>query len=89
MANATDSLTSLLTSILDIFRSIIETLFHTIQTVFATAQNLISSTVDLAGGVVQFVLSNVVIIGVLIAAYVGYTAYKQKNQPGSISKKRA
>lgn len=31
---------------------------------------------------------HIVVIGVLIAAYVGYTAYAQKNQPGSISKKR-
>lgn len=70
------------------------------------------SVVDLAGGLVNFVLGtfrcssawfdcgkrgrglilivagHVVVIGVLIAAYVGYTAYAQKNQPGSISKKR-
>ena len=32
---------------------------------------------------------NIVIIGVVVAAYVGYTAYKQKNQGGGISKKRA
>lgn len=32
---------------------------------------------------------NIVIIGVIIAAYVGYTAYKQKNQGGGISKKRS
>lgn len=32
---------------------------------------------------------NIVIIGLIVAAYVGYTAYKQKNQGGGISKKRA
>lgn len=32
---------------------------------------------------------NIVIIGIVVAAYVGYTAYKQKNQGGGISKKRA
>lgn len=35
------------------------------------------------------ITGNIVIIGVIIAAYVGYTAYKQKNQGGGISKKRA
>lgn len=34
---------------------------------------------------------NIVIIGILIAAFVGYSAYKQKNQGGGIAagKKRA
>lgn len=32
---------------------------------------------------------NIVIIGIIVAAYVGYTAYRQKNQGGGISKKRA
>ncbi|KAL8791711.1 MAG: hypothetical protein Q9195_005718 [Heterodermia aff. obscurata] len=89
MSSITSSLSSLLHSILDIFRSILETLLHFLQTVFATAQNLVASTIDLAGGLVHFILSNIIIIGVLIAAYVGYTAYRQKNQPGGISKKRA
>lgn len=39
---------------------------------------------------VSFV-GNIVIIGILIAAFVGYSAYKQKNQGGGITagKKRA
>ena len=57
MASVTDSISSIFTSIFDIFRAIIETLLHVIQTVFATAQNLISSTVDLAGGLANFLLS--------------------------------
>lgn len=34
---------------------------------------------------------NIVIIGVLIAGVVGYSAYRQKNQPGGVAagKKRA
>ena len=34
---------------------------------------------------------NIVIIGVLVAGVVGYSAYRQKNQPGGIAagKKRA
>ena len=57
MSSVTDSISSLLASIFDIFRSIIETLLHAIQTVFATAQNLITSTIDLAGGLANFLLS--------------------------------
>lgn len=40
--------------------------------------------------VVCFV-GNIVIIGVLVAAYVGYSAYRQKNQGGGVTagKKRA
>ena len=36
-------------------------------------------------------LGNIVIIGLLAGAYVGYSAYKQKNQGGGITggKKRA
>lgn len=30
-------------------------------------------------------VGNIVIIGVLVAAYVGYSAYRQKNQGGGIT----
>ena len=37
------------------------------------------------------IIGNIVIIGVLVAAYVGYSAYRQKHQGGGITagKKRA
>ncbi len=95
MAGLTDSLSSVISSIFATIRAIFETLFHSIQSVFALVQNAVMSVVDLAGGIVNFVLGtslpynpmpssiacavliqtigHVVIIGVLIAAYVGYT----------------
>lgn len=30
-------------------------------------------------------IGNIVIIGVLVAAYVGYSAYRQKNQGGGVT----
>lgn len=37
------------------------------------------------GVFVVFTVGNIVIIGVLVAAYVGYSAYRQKNQGGGIT----
>ena len=41
--------------------------------------------------VCELTIGNIVIIGVLVAAYVGYSAYRQKHQGGGITagKKRA
>ncbi|KAK0515224.1 hypothetical protein JMJ35_002603 [Cladonia borealis] len=102
MAGIFDGLTNLISSILEIFQGILSTILSAFQSVFSIIQNLlssilglfqnlISSVFDLMSGAVGFVLGNIVIIGVLVAAYVGYSAYTQKNRGGGITggKKRA
>ncbi|KAI4231639.1 MAG: hypothetical protein L6R40_007672 [Gallowayella cf. fulva] len=78
MSSITTSLSNLLSSFLDIIRSIFLTFYSALETVFTTASSLISSIVDLFSGAVGFIFGNIAIIGVLVAAFVGYSAYQQK-----------
>ncbi|KAI4097985.1 MAG: hypothetical protein LQ339_006646 [Xanthoria mediterranea] len=93
MSSITSSLNNLISSFLDILKSIFNTFYSALETVFATASSLLSSIVDLFSGFVGFVLDhrpwkankvrrkptgNIVIIGLLVAAFVGYSAYQQK-----------
>ncbi|KAL8679714.1 MAG: hypothetical protein Q9186_004032 [Xanthomendoza sp. 1 TL-2023] len=87
MSSITTSLSNLLSSFLEILRSILSTFYSALETVFATASSLISSIIDLFSGAVGFVLGNIVIIGFLVAAFVGYSAYQQKqgrNKKGAL-----
>ncbi|KAL8831877.1 MAG: hypothetical protein Q9170_005104 [Blastenia crenularia] len=87
MSSITSSLSDLLSSFLSILRSIFDTFYSAIETVFTTASSLISSIVDLFSGFVGFIFGNIVIIGLLIAAFVGYSAYQQKqgrNKKGAV-----
>ncbi|MCJ1263499.1 hypothetical protein MMC22_003369 [Lobaria immixta] len=89
MSSIVSSVSDLISSIFEVFRSIFATIISALDSVLAVFTNLVRSVFDLMSGLVGFVLGNIVIIGVIIAAYVGYTAYKQKNQGGGISKKRS
>ncbi|KAL8747881.1 MAG: hypothetical protein Q9184_007541 [Pyrenodesmia sp. 2 TL-2023] len=83
----TSSLSDLFHSFLSILRNILSTFYHAIETVFATASSLISSLADLMRGFLGFILSNIVIIGFLVAAFVGYSAYQQnlgRNKKGQL-----
>ncbi|KAI4223432.1 MAG: hypothetical protein L6R36_005424 [Xanthoria steineri] len=78
MSSITSSLNNLISSFLDILTSIFNTFYSALETVFATASSLLSSIVDLFSGFVGFILGNIVIIGLIVAAFVGYSAYQQK-----------
>lgn len=56
MAALTDSLSSLLSAIISTIRSIFETLFHGVASITALIQNSVMSVVDLAGGLINFLL---------------------------------
>ncbi|KAI4209816.1 MAG: hypothetical protein LQ351_007285 [Letrouitia transgressa] len=89
MSSITHSLNNLLTSFLNVIRAIFDTAFSAIETVFATASSAIASIADLALGLFNWILSNIVIIGLLVAAFVGYSAYQQKqgrNKKGQVKK---
>ncbi|KAK4696898.1 hypothetical protein P7C71_g1093, partial [Lecanoromycetidae sp. Uapishka_2] len=87
MSGIVDGLSNLVSSIFEIFQGIFNTIFSAIQSVFGLAGDLISSIFDLMSGVVGFILGNIVIIGIIVAGFVGYSAYRQKHQGGGISKK--
>ncbi|KAI4170673.1 MAG: hypothetical protein LQ343_004771 [Gyalolechia ehrenbergii] len=78
MSSISSSLSNLTSSFLSIIRSIFDTFYSAFETLFATTSALIGSIVDLFSGFVGFVLGNIVIIGFLVAAFVAYSAYQQK-----------
>jgi len=91
MTGITSSIANLLQSIWDVFASLVNTLLSGVQGVFALVATAVHSVVDLMSGLVGFLLGNIVIIGVLVAAFVGYSAYQQKSgrTVGGSSKKIA
>ncbi|KAF6230857.1 hypothetical protein HO173_010973 [Letharia columbiana] len=85
MSSVTTGISNLLSSLFEILTGIVRSVFSAVQSVFGLARDLIASIFDLMSGLVGFVLGNIVIIGVLVAVYVGYSAYRQKNQGGGIT----
>ncbi|CAF9922196.1 hypothetical protein IMSHALPRED_005612 [Imshaugia aleurites] len=85
MSSLISGLENLVSSLFEILTGILNSVVSAIQSVFGLARDLIASIFDLMSGVVGFVLGNIVIIGLLVAAYVGYSAYRQKNQGGGIT----
>ncbi|KAL6714344.1 hypothetical protein ACLMJK_007767 [Lecanora helva] len=74
--------TGIINTIVSLFQSALTTLLAAFSSLLELFQSLIASIFDLMSGMIGFVLGNIVIIGVLTAAYVGYSAYKQKNNQG-------
>ncbi|MCJ1294146.1 hypothetical protein MMC34_005703 [Xylographa carneopallida] len=98
MSSILSSLRALLSSIVGLVASVLQTIAH----LFTSALNLVVSGVeavfglfgtlgrdafDLVSGLVGFLLGNIVIIGVLVAAFVGYTVFQQR-QGKSVSGKK-
>ncbi|MCJ1411402.1 hypothetical protein MMC19_005491 [Ptychographa xylographoides] len=89
MTGITSSISALISSIIQIFTSILNTILNGVQSVAAVAGTLVKDVFDLASGLVGFLLGNIVIIGVLIAAFVGYTVYQQRQGKSLSGKKTA
>ncbi|MCJ1245346.1 hypothetical protein MMC30_002550 [Trapelia coarctata] len=87
MTGITSSISNLLQSILDIFTGILRTIFSSVQGVFAVSGTLVQDIVNMFQGLLGFLLSNIIIIGVLVAAFVGYSAYQQKQHKTTTGKK--
>ncbi|KAF6227959.1 hypothetical protein HO133_007687 [Letharia lupina] len=85
MSSVATGISNLISSLFEILTGIVRSVFSAVQSVFGLARDLIASIFDLMSGLVGFVLGNIVIIGVLVAVYVGYSAYRQKNQGGGIT----
>ncbi|MCJ1282327.1 hypothetical protein MMC26_001650 [Xylographa opegraphella] len=100
MSSILSSIRALLASIIDLFVSVIQTaagivtgalgaVVSGIEAVFGLFGTLGKDAFDLVSGLVGFLLGNIVIIGVLVAAFVGYTVYQQRQGKSVSGKKMA
>ncbi|MCJ1325036.1 hypothetical protein MMC10_001698 [Thelotrema lepadinum] len=78
MTGILSSIQNLLQSILDIFKGLFNTILSGLEGVFALTGTAVEDVAALAKSLVDLVLGNIVIIGVLIAALVGFSAYQQR-----------
>ncbi|KAL9132715.1 MAG: hypothetical protein Q9175_006112 [Cornicularia normoerica] len=96
MPSLASGISNLFSSLFEILSGIVNGVISALQSVFGLARDvitsifdmvagLVTSIFDLMSGLVGFVLGNIVIIGVLVAVYVGYSAYRQKNQGGGVT----
>ncbi|KAI9859191.1 MAG: hypothetical protein M1824_003877 [Vezdaea acicularis] len=81
MTGITSAIESLVASIVGIFQSILGTIVALGQSVLAVGATFVTSLLQLARSLLDFVLSNILVFGVLGAAFVAYVALQQR-QPG-------
>ncbi|KAF2119648.1 hypothetical protein BDV96DRAFT_684192 [Lophiotrema nucula] len=76
-----------MSSIVQSVSDLVKSFFEVIYSLFATAVNVVvnffQSLVDLAGGLVQFIFSNILILGVIAAAVFGFLQY-QRSQGNTV-----
>jgi len=70
---------SVFNAILTVFQSIFNAILGVIQTIFAALGSTISGLVHTFEGLFKFLLSNIVVIGALVAAFFLYSVYQQRN----------
>ncbi|MCJ1405572.1 hypothetical protein MMC11_008800 [Xylographa trunciseda] len=87
LASIVGLFTSVLQTIVNIFASAVRAVVAGVEAVFGLFGTLGKDAFDLVSGLVGFLLGNIVIIGVLAAAFVGYTVYQQR-QGRSVSGKK-
>ncbi|KAF2732842.1 hypothetical protein EJ04DRAFT_578035 [Polyplosphaeria fusca] len=89
MSSIISSLSDLVQSVFEVIWSFITTAGHLVQRTLGfglhiceVAVNVVieffKGLVDLAGGIVEFVVGNLLILGVLAAAFVGFLQYQKK-----------
>ena len=78
MTGITTSISNLVSSILQTIQGIFSTLLSSVQGVLSVFATALGSIADLSRGLVELVLGNIVLIGILVAAFVGYSAYAQR-----------
>ncbi|MCJ1392890.1 hypothetical protein MMC18_005762 [Xylographa bjoerkii] len=80
---------SVLQTVVGIFTSLVRAFVSGVEAVFGLFGTLGKDAFDLVSGLVGFLLGNIVIIGVLVAAFVGYTMYQQRQGKSVTGKKTA
>ncbi|KAF2840428.1 hypothetical protein M501DRAFT_1015481 [Patellaria atrata CBS 101060] len=82
MTSIINGLQNLVASVFEIFGGIINTVLSTLQSFLAVFTTLAKDVLQLFQGLINFMLQNIVIIGVLAAAFVGFTVLTQRqNKP--------
>ncbi|MCJ1436006.1 hypothetical protein MMC27_005384 [Xylographa pallens] len=82
-------ITSIIQTIANVFTSLLSAVVSGIESVFGLFGTLGKDAFDLVSGLVGFLLGNIVIIGMLVAAFVGYTVYQQRQGKSVSGKKMA
>ncbi|KFY94795.1 hypothetical protein V500_03060 [Pseudogymnoascus sp. VKM F-4518 (FW-2643)] len=91
MSDIVKSLTSLVSSIAQtigaalqsvyvVFRYLLHAILGTIQAVFAALWGAICGLARSFEGLIKLLLSNIVVIGAVVAVFVVYTAYQQRTR---------
>ncbi|TVY14079.1 hypothetical protein LARI1_G007843 [Lachnellula arida] len=80
--------TAVLGSIVAVFQSIFNAFLGVIQTAFAAVGTAISGLAQTFEGLVKFLLSNIVVIGVLVAGFAGYTYYQRSQGRAATTNKK-
>ncbi|PMD27656.1 hypothetical protein NA56DRAFT_142610 [Hyaloscypha hepaticicola] len=73
------AITAVMSSIVAVFQSLISTVFGIIQSLFAAVGTMVSSLAHTFEDLVKFFLSNIVVIGGILAALFLYGVYQQRN----------
>jgi len=79
MTSVTNSVENLIKSIFQIFGDLLNSVFALFQSILAVFQTILFSLLDLGKSLVNFFLSNIVVLGVLAVGLVVYTAVLQRN----------
>ncbi|TVY85075.1 hypothetical protein LSUE1_G000795 [Lachnellula suecica] len=78
VASIFHAFTAVLGSIAAVFQSTFSAIIGVFQTALSAVGTTISGLAHTFEGLVKFLLSNIVVIGVLAAGFVGYTVYQQR-----------
>ncbi|CAF9918338.1 MAG: hypothetical protein GOMPHAMPRED_001493 [Gomphillus americanus] len=77
MASIISALQDIVAGILNFIQAIISTIMSTISGTFSVAGSTVKEGTHATGNLIDLVLSNIIPIGVVIAALVGFSAYQQ------------
>ncbi|TID24989.1 hypothetical protein E2P81_ATG04094 [Venturia nashicola] len=95
----TTAVSDFIKSIFELFSSFFQTLFALFQTILTTAYNFFTSVLqlgadsmkgvfDIFGGVANFLLSNVLLIGLIAAGSYGYSTYQKRQHSVTVQGKK-
>jgi len=79
MANLTAAVEKFISSIFGIFHNLLNSVFAVFQSILAVFQTILTSAFELAKGLLDFVMSNILVLGVIAVGFVIYTAVLQRN----------
>jgi len=75
MAGITSAVQSIIDGIVGVITSILQAIFGVFQGIFGVFNTVLQSGFELTKNLTGFLLSNILVIAVVAAAFFGYTAY--------------